>query len=214
MGALRERAMDLIRDMNGNHVVQRCLASLPTAQSTFIFERVASDLLAVATHRHGCCVAQRSLDHADGPHREAIIAEVVRHAAKLVMDPFGNYVVQYILQLKQPQLTLAVATALQGGFAELSLQKFSSNVIEKCLKSGDKRVVSMVARELTAARTLGTLLHDPFANYVLQTLLTVGSDEEVALFVEKIQPYLSNLRSTLYGKRIQAKLFRRCPKLR
>jgi len=206
--------MELIRDMNGNHVIQRCLASLSAPHATFIFERVASDLLAIATHRHGCCVVQRSLDHADPTHREAIIAEVVRHAAKLVSDPFGNYVVQYILELKQPALTHATVQALQGGFADLSLQKFSSNVIEKCLKCGDAAVVSIIAHELIHARTLSTLLHDPFANYVLQTLLTVGSDEEIGLFVEKVQPYLPHLRSTLYGKRIQAKLFRRCPKLR
>ena len=68
---------------------------------------------------------------------------MVRKAATLVSDPFGNYGVQYILDLKQPPLTRAVVTALRGGFAELSLQKFSSNVIEKCLKSGDPVAVSI-----------------------------------------------------------------------
>ena len=44
---------------------------------------------------------------------------------------------QYILDLRQPPLTHAIVQALRGGFAELSLQKFSSNVIEKCPTSGD-----------------------------------------------------------------------------
>ena len=34
----------------------------------------------------------------------------------------------------------------------------------------------MVANELTASEAFATLLHDPFANYVIQTLLTVGKD--------------------------------------
>ena len=44
--------------------------------------------------------------------------------------------------------------------AELSLQKFSSNVIEKCLQAGDSRVISMVTSEVTSAKSLGQLLHD------------------------------------------------------
>jgi len=212
--AISPRTMDLIRDMNGNHVIQRCLASLPAQDSSFIFERVTQECFSVATHRHGCCVLQRCLDHATSANREALIAEIITHVPKLVVDPFGNYVVQYILELRQPPLTHAVVTALQGCFTELSLQKFSSNVIEKCLKSGDSEVVTMVARELISTRALATLLHDPFANYVMQTLLTVISDEEIETLVDRMGPHLPSLRSTLYGKRIQAKLHRRCPKLR
>jgi hypothetical protein len=96
-------------------------------------------------------VLQRCLDHADPTNRDRIIAEVVRNAAQLVVNPFGNYVVQYILDLKQPPLTRSVVHALRGGFAELSLQKFSSNVIEKCLKSGDQ-VRRWGLGEMTRAR--------------------------------------------------------------
>ena len=36
----------------------------------------------------------------------------MRNARKLVSDPFGNYVVQYVLDLNQPHLTLGVVQAL------------------------------------------------------------------------------------------------------
>ncbi len=112
---------------------------------------------------------------------------------------------QYTLDLKRPPLTQAVVPALMGAFSELSLQKFSSNVIEKCLTSRDPVSVSAVVQELLMARNLGTLLHDPFANYVMQTLVQVASDEDITLFVAKVQPHLASLRNTLYGKPIQAK---------
>jgi hypothetical protein len=148
------------------------------------------------------------------PYTPDRFAQVIRHARKLVCDPFGNYVVQYVLDLKQASLTLRVIQSLHGAVAELSLQKFSSNVIEKCLTCGDRKVIGLIAAELQTTNSFGTLLHDPFANYVIQTLLTVGSDEEVGLLLAKIQPHMATLRSTLYGKRIQAKLVRRFPQLR
>ncbi len=49
-------------------------------------------------------------------------------------------------------------------------------------------MVSAVTRELLAARNLGTLLHDPFANYVMQTLVTVASEEDIEHLVAKVQP--------------------------
>jgi hypothetical protein len=145
------------------------LASLPPKRASFIYEAVRNEAVRVSTHRHGCCVLQRCLDHAVEQHREPIIAMVVHNAKTLVLDPFGNYVVQYVLELKQPELTRSIARSLQGSFAELSLQKFSSNVIEKCLHAGDGLVISIVAQEITSAKSLGHLLHDPFANYVVQT---------------------------------------------
>jgi len=214
IGAMAARVMELILDMNGNHVVQRCLASLPPERAAFVYDAVRNETVRVSTHRHGCCVLQRCLDHAPEMHRGPIIGLVVSNAKKLVLDPFGNYVVQYVLELKSAELTRGIANALVGAFAELSLQKFSSNVIEKCLQAGDMHVIATVTREITSAKSLGQLLHDPFANYVLQTLLTVGGEAEAALLLEKLQPHLKTLRSTLYGKRIHAKLLRRFPHLR
>jgi hypothetical protein len=214
VAAIEPQAMDLVRDMNGNHVIQRMLAVMGKQRASFVFDLVQRECLAVSMHRHGCCVMQRSLDHADSPTRASIIEHVIQHARKLVCDPFGNYVVQYVLDLKQIPLTLRVIQSLHGVVAELSLQKFSSNVIEKCLTCGDREIVGLVAAELQLATNFGTLLHDPFANYVIQTLLTVGSDDEVSMLLSKVQPHMATLRSTLYGKRIQAKLVRRFPQLR
>jgi hypothetical protein len=172
--------------MNGNHVVQRCLASLKPERAAFVYEAVKAECVRVATHRHGCCVLQRCLDHAPDSQRVPIIGNVIANARKLVLDPFGNYVVQYVLELRQPELTRGIGQALQGSFADLSLQKFSSNVIEKFLQSNDRLLIAMVTSEICQAKALGQLLHDPFANYVVQTLLTVGSDEEVAAMLEKL----------------------------
>ena len=63
---------------------------------------------------------------------------------------------QYILDLKQSHLTLAVVAALHGGIAEMSLQKFSSNVIEKCLTSGDPEVRRDIRRDLTRGSSRAT----------------------------------------------------------
>ena len=44
----------------------------------------------------------------------------------LLQDAFGNYVVQYVLELGQADSSRAVMESIKGHFAELSMQKFSS----------------------------------------------------------------------------------------
>ena len=51
------------------------------------------------------------------------------------------------------RLTVGVARALRGSFAELSVQKFSSNVIEKCLNSKSTEVRRPLAAAASPWRT-------------------------------------------------------------
>ena len=56
--ALKPGVVNLIRDLNGNHVVQRCLQRLGPEDSQFIYDAAGANCVDIATHRHGCCVLQ------------------------------------------------------------------------------------------------------------------------------------------------------------
>ncbi len=49
-------------------------------------------------------------------------------------------------------------------------------------------------------------LQDPYANYVLQSALTVSNGQLHAQLVDAIRPYLPSLRGTPHGKRILSKI--------
>ena len=59
--------------------------------------------------------------------------EIIYHALTLIQDPFGNYVVQYVLDLPDVRFCNATIQRFLGNVANLSTQKFSSNVIEKVM---------------------------------------------------------------------------------
>ena len=82
-------------------------------------------------------------------------------------DPFGNYVVQYVLELGHPEATAAIMRQLCGHYADLAQQKFSSNVVEKCLKLGGSGLAEL--RE----RVIRELLSSPVLHRLLQVTLTL-----------------------------------------
>ena len=207
--ALKPGIVLLIKDLNGNHVVQRCLQRLGASECQFIYDAAGSHCVEIATHRHGCCVLQRCIDHATPEQRTNLVKEIAQHAYFLSQDPFGNYVVQYVLDIKLTEASEEVMKRLAGHYAELSAQKFSSNVVEKCLKMRDedlKPCQDQIVQELADYPHILRLLQDPYANYVVQSALSVSSGALYENLVEQIKPYLTSLRGTPHGKRIMAKI--------
>ncbi|KAI9735250.1 MAG: hypothetical protein M1834_001840 [Cirrosporium novae-zelandiae] len=204
--ALRDRVVELVQDLNGNHVIQKCLTRLSSEDSQFIYEAVGANCVAVGTHRHGCCVLQRCIDHASAPQKAQLIGQITNNAHALVRDPFGNYVVQYILDLSEPAFTEPLCQSFSGSVPALSKQKFSSNVIEKCLRVADQSGRRMIIDEILGGNELERMLRDSFANYVVQTALEYADPEVKTRMVDAIRPLLPSIRHTPHGRRISTKL--------
>lgn len=82
------------------------------------------------------------------------------------MFSFRNYVVQYLLELGDRNVTICLIIQLLGNYAYLARNKFASHVVQKFLNIEyiDPR---SIVRDLL--RDIDTLLCDPFGNYVIQT---------------------------------------------
>ncbi|KAI5082193.1 hypothetical protein GOP47_0001936 [Adiantum capillus-veneris] len=199
VASLKQGVVTLIKDLNGNHVVQRCLQRLSPEDSQFIFDAAASHCVEIATHRHGCCVLQRCVDFSSGQQRNRLVAEIAANALVLSQDPFGNYVVQYILDLGLNWAIVEVITHMDGNFVHLAMQKFSSNVVEKCLKLSGEESKAQIIRELMSSARLAQLLQDPFANYVVQSALMVSKvDANESNIIE-------NIRKNCLGPQLSAR---------
>src|SRR4051812_45657172 len=89
---------------------------------------------------------------------------------------------------------------MEGKYMRLSKQKFSSNVVEKCLKQSSSHWRTIIIRELIAQPAVSELLRDRYGNYVLQTALSVANAQQVQEIVRSITPYLPSLRDNVRSK--------------
>lgn len=60
-----------------------------------------------------------------------LVTAITLNALELVQDPYGNYVCQYVIDLSGGVFAEAVIQRFYGHICALSVQKFSSNVVEK-----------------------------------------------------------------------------------
>ncbi|KAL0656717.1 hypothetical protein Bca4012_077301 [Brassica carinata] len=151
--ALRLGFLSLVRDVNGNHVIQRCLQCLSTQDNECIFE-----------------------------------------------DATRNYAVQFVIDLRDLSAIAMVLAQLKGHYVELSMQKFSSHTVERCLRNCPESRPQIV-RELVSVPYFDVLIQDPYANFVIQAALSVTKGSLHNTLVKVIRPY-SILRNNPYCKRI------------
>ncbi|CCH41788.1 hypothetical protein BN7_1327 [Wickerhamomyces ciferrii] len=203
--SLSSDVVSLSRDLNGNHVIQKCLQRLTPADSQFIFDAASENCSKIATHRHGCCVLQRCLDHGSKEQCEQLSLVISKSAVDLSLDAFGNYVVQYVLAKDEKEAIAKIIDSVKTEIVKLSLHKFGSNVIEKCLRVStlSKQLIDEI---LKSGDELVKLLNDPFGNYVLQTSLDVAKEEQFEQLSSLLKPLLPQVRNTPHGKRISARL--------
>ncbi|CAH8386405.1 unnamed protein product [Eruca vesicaria subsp. sativa] len=191
----------LVKSLNGFHVIQTCLTSLGPNDNKFVLEVATKYCAEIATHRHGCCVLQCCVANTVGEQRERLVDEISRNALQLSQDPYGNYVVQYIIEQNVPAGKLLMQFRMN--YAKLATQKFSSHVVEKCLKHYPESRAEII-RELTSVPNFEYLLQDPFGNYVIQTALSKTKGRVHAKLVEQVHKY-GILKSSPYCKKIFSK---------
>jgi len=200
---------------NGNHVIQRCLQIMSPHDLSFVYESITERLLSVSMQRHGCCVVQRCIDAAPREARETIFNKVIDPTLvfELMQDQYGNYVVQYCIDRAGNDFLAELTDRVEGRVANLSRQKFSSNVIEKCLHRADRRTRGRLIAEIITPDTMTQMLYDQYANYVVQRALSVADQEQAGLLAGAIVPHAVDLKATAIGRRIMSRVFRRFPEL-
>ncbi|RKP32228.1 ARM repeat-containing protein [Metschnikowia bicuspidata] len=203
--SLAPHVVALSRDLNGNHVVQKCLQRLRPEHNQFVFDAAAASCKEIAMHRHGCCVLQRCLDHGNDAQRQQLSLRVAENATSLSLDPYGNYVVQYVLARGDECSIGIILDHIRANIVALSVHKFGSNVIEKTLRT---RKWSELVIELLLANgaQLLVLLNDAYGNYVLQTALDVANATNLSKLAYSLQPLLPGVKNTPHGRRIFTKI--------
>mmetsp|Transcript_27472 Transcript_27472/g.60445 ORF Transcript_27472/g.60445 Transcript_27472/m.60445 type:complete len:509 (+) Transcript_27472:117-1643(+) len=186
----------LSRSVTGFHVVVKLVEQLPAKEVEELLEKLCGTrekAVELGQDQWGCCVLKKCVDRAEGDMRQRVVDAIAESSLMLIQDPYGNYVVQHLLFMGHQRSSVNVTRvidAMKGRIFELCLQKFSSNVLEKCLQHSSDRDRNKIINEILnpegipASKAVKKLLFHPFGNFVFQQSLAVAKDPQFSLLVE------------------------------
>jgi pumilio RNA-binding family len=220
---LRGNILACIENPNGNHVIQKCVASIPAPNAEFIAEECKAEALTLAKHVYGCRVLQRLFEVID-PNNECmsqIIDPLVQNFGVLATDPYGNYVLQHIVEFGRPSDKLQVIDQLiRGGIAFYASHKCSANIVEKALTAEEGLVLGngqqnwFIENLRLACTIVGTqdnenpplykMATDKYANYIVQRMQKVCPPAMREMVMFRLKYFQAKLAKEKYTKHILA----------
>ncbi|KAJ8557522.1 hypothetical protein K7X08_003147 [Anisodus acutangulus] len=203
--------MKCVRDQNGNHVIQKCIEYVPQDRIHFIVASFFGHVVSLSTHPYGCHVIQRVLEYCNNLETQKIIMdEIMQAVGTLVLDQYGNYVIQHVLQHGKSHERSDIIGKLTGQIVKMSQHKYASNVVEKCLIFATPEQRQILVNEMLGStqenEPLQAMMKDPFGNYVVQKVLETCDDQSRELILSRIRIHLTALKKFTYGKHIVSRV--------
>ena len=120
------------------------------------------------------------LEHCEEPSQSAVLHEIHASASSLILDQFGNYVAQHIIEFGKDEDRARLVNLVISQLTNFSKHKFASNVVEKSIQFGSKEERQRIVTRLTVTNERGdsasqSLIRDQYGNYVIRMYFSFAS---------------------------------------
>ena len=212
LNSIKPYIIPLLKELNGTHIINKFMNEHPEYADE-INKIIVDNCSLLATHRHGCCILQKLLE---GPNRKLknnLIKSLIENCFVLIIDQFGNYVIQSILLLNDIKASSAIAMKICDNVPYYSKHRYSSNVIEKCFYFCGKRERKKLIEKITPPDVISELILDEHGNYVVQKALYYAEYKEKEIILNNIKPLIPKIRNTSFGEKLLYRLYSFYPQL-
>ncbi|GJJ12180.1 hypothetical protein Clacol_006421 [Clathrus columnatus] len=186
--------VELASDWLGNTVVQKLFEKASEEPRFIMLERIAPHLASIGIHKNGTWAAQKIIDCISTAEEIALVAQHLRpYTPPLLLDQFGNYVVQCCLRFGYPANDF-IFDAMIDRLWEVAQGRFGARSIRTCLES--QLVTISQQRRLATAVILNSipLATNPNGALLLTWLLdNSGFPGRYKLLAPRFTPHLSHL---------------------
>ncbi|RDB24243.1 Pumilio domain-containing protein C56F2.08c [Hypsizygus marmoreus] len=186
--------VDLASDWLGNTVVQKLFEKCSPGPRFMMLERITPHLAMIGIHKNGTWAAQKIIECVTSQEEVALIAQNLRaYAPPLLLDQFGNYVVQCCLRFGSPANDF-IFDAIVDRMWEVAQGRFGARSMRACLES--PHITLSQQRRIATAVILNSipLATNPNGALLLTWLLdTSGFPSRYNLLAPRFTPHLSHL---------------------
>ena len=197
---------ELSLNSKGTHVLQKFISNTVDEEREQLNINIINLIEKLIIDPFGVCVLIKLVKHTKDKTISQKIANYITENGPLtfIQHPYANYAVQILINSTDLSYCGNIMETIVNNYLSLSMQKFSSNVVENCIKYGDENTVKKIYKHILEQEKLESLLNNNYGNFVLEKLIARLTKEEKMKFIKKIEKLgktksLSNtLRNLLY----------------
>lgn len=207
---LQPHVVELCESMHGNHVLAKLVEVLPPSAVGFVAEKLRGCEVKTAKHRFGCRIWERLIEHcADDSQMRVALDAIVTEAATLCRHPYGNFVVQHLLEHGSPERQTALLALLLPELPLLASHRTASHVVQKALDfAGETGERAIVLRLLGGEppHSLEEVACTRYGSFVVEQIILKSSAWAEGEVSARLTPCLLQLSASQFGKRVADKI--------
>ena len=181
LSGIKEGFIKLIYDAFGCHVLEKLLTCFEDDYVEFIYTYIFDNFLYLTNNSNGIYIIKKILTFVQKKNlHEKLKSIVKKNAIFLIKQSYGNFVIQVIIENWEDYKE--ITDLFKGNFYALSLEKYASNVIERCIEK-DKEILENYINEIIENKCISNVMKSNYGNYVVQKVIKLAEGENKKKFV-------------------------------
>ena len=181
--SVKNNLMKLSFDVYGTHVLEKII-------STFNYEKhlihiskfIIDNFISLVNNSNGLCIVKKEIileyQRKNGEIFPKLKKLLLDNSLTLIQNPFGNYALQMAIDNWDLEDVKEIIESFKGKGHLLSIQKYSSNVIERCIEKDEEFLINFIYEISIDNKTIALLMKNNYGNYVIQTALKVSKNNK------------------------------------
>ena len=170
---------ELSLDKYGTYVIEKIVSFFEYNLLDDLLQFIVNHFVFLACNSHGLCIIKTviALENSfpERKYHNLIKQIMIENSLNLIQNPYGNYAIQ--IALNKWNDCAEITHCFNDNIVFLSLQKYSSNVIEKCFELNYEILIRFIyyLYNYGQQNELLQLLNNTFGNFVLMKALKLCS---------------------------------------
>ena len=209
----------LLHETNSSKIIMKLLQSTNTSMTQLriqlqssLMDLFVKEIPILATNKKGCKLLKECFDSFSHDKVIRIVKCIEKNITAIITNQHGNYIIQSVLEMKTAETKKCVFESVRNNLVLFATQKYSSNVIEKCIDANDE-IGHTLTKQVLTGDTFERLLLNNFGNYVAQKVLMKVDDDIKNILLNKVILCIPQLQQLPFGQRLLTKLLQQYPKL-
>ncbi|XP_070116664.1 pumilio homolog 1 isoform X37 [Equus przewalskii] len=169
---------------------------------------IAGHIMEFSQDQHGSRFIQLKLERATPTERQLVFNEILQAAYQLMVDVFGNYVIQKFFEFGSLEQKLALAERIRGHVLSLALQMYGCRVIQKALEFIPADQQNEMVRELDGH--VLKCVKDQNGNHVVQKCIECVQPQSLQFIIDAFKGQVFALSTHPYGCRVIQRILEHC----
>ena len=203
---INNHELEMAYDKNATHVLKKLLLLFPDNHRKKLNEIILNNIINLCLDSNGICLIKNFIrTNTIINDKNRINDEFANNLIILAESPYGNYGIQYLMENWEKNVLNDIKNKITENICKLSMQQYSSNVVEKAIEVFDGEFRENLIKKLCFEENFITLLKNKFGRFVLYKAVNYMNNELKGEFENELT---NKINSKAYNNKDKNKIKR------